>query len=272
MVRSNQETKTLSFTSGKGGVGKTMLTANFANLLANSGKKVLILDGDIGLANVDILLGVRPQKTLQQFFNQEASLEEVVLKVDKNLHLIPGASGLENLSHLDNFKRKMLVDEVSRFDTAYDYLIIDTASGVDDNVLYLNGAVDQICVVVLPEPTSLTDSYALIKLMNQKFKQPNFSVICNQVLNEKEGKELFHRLNRVCGQFLNVSLDYMGSIPFDIKLRQSVSEARLITKILPNASSATAIMQLAEKIKVKPSQSEKSGNVQFFWNQVLGVA
>lgn len=265
-------TKTISLTSGKGGVGKTILTVNFANLLSRAGNKVLILDGDIGLANVDILFGIRPHKTLQQFFQGMASLDEVILKVDKDIHLIPGANGLENLSQLSHFERKMLIDEVSRLDSQYDYLLIDTASGVDDNVLYLNGAVQQVCVVVLPEPTSLTDSYALIKLMNQKFKQTKYSIICNQVLNDKEGRELYHRLSRVCSQFLNVSLDYMGSVPFDAKLRQSISDVRLITKDQPEAHSSIAINQLVEKIKALPPVIEKSGGVQFFWNQILGVA
>ena len=269
---SGKETKTISVTSGKGGVGKTIITVNMASMLARSGKKVLILDGDIGLANVDIFLGTRPTKTLEQFFMGDAKIEEVIIKVSKNLHLIPGASGLENLSSLSHFQRKMLIDEISQFDDHYDYLIIDTASGVDDNVLYLNGAVQQVCLVVLPEPTSLTDSYAMIKLMNKKFKYHRFSIICNQVLSQKEGLDLFYRLNHVSTQFLNVGLDYMGHIPFDPKLRQAVSESKLITRAQPMAPSSLAVEGLVQKLQNCQVPMERTGGVQFFWNQLLGVA
>lgn len=267
-----RETRTISFTSGKGGVGKSVICVNTAAELAKSGKKVLILDGDMGLANVDIFLRAKPVKTLEQFFAGEARLVDVIIKVSPNLHFIPGANGLLGISQISHFQRKMLIDEVSAIENYYDYLLIDTASGIDDNVLYLNSAVQQICLVVLPEPTSLTDSYAMIKLMNKKFNQNRFSVICNQVLNEKEARTLFSRLNHVSGQFLNVSLDYKGFIPFDPKLRRSIGKKELITAADPLAKSSMAIADLARKLDDRQEIVEQHGGVQFFWNQIMGVA
>lgn len=265
------QTKTLSVTSGKGGVGKTTLTVNLAFTLAEMGKKVLILDGDIGLANIDIFLGIRPTKTLDDFFSGKEKLEDIVVKAHKNIHVLPSASGLTDLKSIDVYKRKMLMDEVGMLNNTYDYLLVDTASGIDDNVQYLNSTVQDVLVVVTPEPASMADAYALIKLLNQNHKVCRFSVVANKVLGEKEAKDIYHRINKVAGRFLNVHLSYMGFIPLDPKLRQ-VGDPKLICKARPSAASSIALKRIAESLGGMHEASEVKGNLQFFWNQLLNVA
>lgn len=269
---SNQvQTRTLSITSGKGGVGKTTFTVNFAKTLAEEGKKVLILDGDIGLANVDIFLGVRPQKTLEDFFNKGEKLENVIVKVNKNIHVLPSSSGLTDLQSIDIYKRKMLMDEVSMLNHNYDYMLVDTASGIDENVQYLNSAVQDVYVVITPEPAAMADAYALIKLLHQNKKVQRFSIVANKVLGEKEAKDIYTRIDRVASRFLNINLSYAGFIPFDPKLRQS-SEATAAGRPRPSAASAIALKRMADSIIEEREVSEINGSLQFFWNQLLSAA
>ena len=264
-------TKTLSVTSGKGGVGKTTLSVNLAFQLSEIGKKVLLLDGDIGLANIDIFLGIRPKKTLEDFFSGKANLNDILIKVNRNIHVIPSASGLTDLKSIDIYKRKMLMDEVSSLNNVYDYMIIDTASGIDDNVQYLNSSVQDVVMVLTPEPASLADSYALIKLMNMNHRVNRFSIVANKVLSEKEASDLFHRLDRVTTKFLNVSLDFLGHIPLDSKLRQ-VSDSKLVCKSRPSAASSIALKRIAETVGRPDERTEVNGHLQFFWQQLLQTA
>jgi len=265
------QTRTISVTSGKGGVGKTTFTVNLAKTLAESGKKVLILDGDIGLANVDIFLGIRPQKTLEDFFNGDDSLEDIIVKVTKNIHVLPSASGLTDLKSIDVYKRKMLMDEVSMLNHTYDYLIVDTASGIDENVQYLNSTVQDVIVVITPEPAAMADAYALIKLLNQNKKVQRFSIVANKVLGEKEAKSIYARMDKVTGRFLNINLSYLGFIPLDPKLRQ-VADPNLVGRARPSAASAIALKRIADSVVGEQEIGEINGSLQFFWNQLLNAA
>jgi len=265
------QTKTISVTSGKGGVGKTTMSVNLAFQFSEMGKKVLLLDGDVGLANVDIFLGIRPKKTLEDFFAGREKIENIVVKVNKFIDVIPSASGLADFSSLDVYKRKMLMDEVSMLEDTYDYLIVDTASGIDSNVLYLNSTVQDVLVVLTPEPASLTDAYALIKILNAKHRVSRFSVIANKVISDKEGVDLFQRLNRVSHQFLSVGLDYYGAVPLDPKLRQ-VGNQKLICKARPSAASSIALKRVADRVAKVEGVDEVKGSLQFFWNQLINAA
>ena len=265
------QTRTLSVTSGKGGVGKTTVTVNLAYTLAEMGKKVLILDGDIGLANIDIFMGIRPTKTLEDFFSGEEKLENILVKAHKNIHVIPSASGLTDLKSIDVYKRKMLMDEVSMLNHTYDYLLVDTASGIDDNVQYLNSTVQDVLMVMTPEPASMADAYALMKLLHQNKKVCRFSLVANKVLGEKEAKDIFNRINKVTGRFLNVHLSYMGYIPLDPKLRQ-YSDGKLVCKARPSAASSIALKRIADSVIGEQEIGEINGSLQFFWNQLLNVA
>ena len=156
-------------------------------------------------------------------------------------------------------------------ENTYDYLIIDTASGIDQNVQYLNSSVQDVLIVLTPERASLADSYAMMKVLNQNYKVNRFSVVANKVISEKEGKSLFDRINGVSNRFLNVGLDYCGAIPLDPKLRQ-ISDQKLICKSRPSAASAIALRRICEKVSTVDSLDEVQGGLQFFWNQLLHVA
>lgn len=265
-------TRTISISSGKGGVGKTTVTVNMAYNLAKLGKRVLILDGDVSLANVDLFLKKTPEYTLQDFFEGHVELKDILVRYSKNIHILPGASGAIELARLDVYQKKMLIDAMSEFEGLYDYLLIDTASGISDEVLYLSSAAQEVMVVVLPDPASITDAYALMKLLNQRYKTKSFSIVTNQVLNEKESLALFHRINSVSAKFLNVHLNYVGFIPFDLTLRQANHKQEMIGDFAPQSHSHQSLKRIAEKIEGLPGNPEIQGGMQFFWNQVLDIA
>lgn len=265
-------TQVISITSGKGGVGKTSLVTNLALQLAREGKRVLILDGDLGMANVDLMFKVRPERTIHDLITGDAEMNDVLVEVARNITLIPGGSGVFELQNLSAFEKQALLDQVSTLGLAYDVMLIDTAPGIDENVLYLNSAAQQICVVVTPDPASLADSYALIKVLNQRCRENRFSIICNQVKDEADGHRLFERLDSVAAKFLYVSLDYLGSIPMDPVLRQATRSQQLVTQAYPSAPSSQAICQLAQGFKGTASAPECKGSLQFFWEQLVRLA
>jgi flagellar biosynthesis protein FlhG len=266
------QTRTLSITSGKGGVGKTTTVANLAYCLSALGQRVLILDGDLGMANVDIMFGVRTYASIHDVLNQSRSLSEVIVPVAENVDLIPGGSGVYGLHNLSFAQRQILLDQVGHLDSAYDYMLIDTAPGIDDNVLYLNAAAQEILVVVTPDPSSLTDAYAIIKVLNQKHQENRFSILCNQVKDEKDALRVYQRLTDVADQFLCVSLDYKGFIPLDLNLKQANRAQQLLCRDAPMYPAAQKYRELAEILTGNMSHQELKGSIQFFWEQLSGVA
>lgn len=265
-------TRTISVTSGKGGVGKSTLISNLAQTLGQQGHRVLILDGDLGMANVDVMFGIRVTHSIENVLKGEKSLVEIIVEVAPNIFLIPGGSGIYGLQNLSSFDKKLLLDQVSALNGSFDFMLIDTASGIDDNVLYLNSAAQEILVVLTPEPASLTDAYALIKVMNKKFGAQRFSVVANMVQDEIEALSLFRRLSDVAQKFLCVSLDYKGFVPADSNLRTATKSQQLIAKMNPRAPSSYAIQMLSEKLNGYEPIPAIKGGMQFFWEQLIGVA
>jgi flagellar biosynthesis protein FlhG len=273
-------TRVISITSGKGGVGKTTLLSNIALQMAKDGKRVLILDGDLGMANVDIMFGGRqggaPSEaraaTIHDVVRGEACVQDVLVEVAPRVSLIPGGSGIYDLQTLGVYEKQALLDEVGRLGAHYDVMLVDTAPGIDDNVLYLNSAAQEICVVVTPDPASVADSYALIKVLNNRHRENRFSIICNQVRDESDGLRLYQRLDAVANRFLYVSLDYKGSVPSDPILRQATRCQQLVSRAHPQAESSQAIRKLAQKLSGYEPARECKGGLQFFWQQLVGVA
>lgn len=265
-------TRVISITSGKGGVGKTSIVANLAVQMAKEGKKVLILDGDLGMANVDIMFNVRARRNIQDLVNGTAEIDDVLLEIGPNISLLPGGSGVADLQNLSVFSKQALLDRVSSLGHEYDVMLIDTAPGIDDNVLYLNSAAQEICVVVTPDPSSLADSYALIKVLHQKCRENRFSIICNQVKDEADGRKLFEKLDSVAAKFLYVSLDYLGSIPSDPILRQATRNQQIVSKSSVGAPSVSAFRELAQGFSGVSKEAECKGSLQFFWQQLVRLA
>jgi flagellar biosynthesis protein FlhG len=272
MAAGHMTTKTISITSGKGGVGKTTLTANLAYSLAKQGRKVLIFDGDLGMANVDIMFGVKPEHTIMDVLRGGKDIQQVVVELAPNISLIPGGSGLVELNRLNAFERRSLLDTVSVLDFQYDYMLIDTAPGITDNVLYLNSASQKSAVVITPDPSSLADSYALIKVLHQEYKETRFSIICNQVRDEVDGLSLYNRFSEVVNRFLNIGLDYWGALPMDAAIRRATQSQRLIMRQEPTSESAKSLLKISNKLQGSVEQIETKSGLQFFWEQVVGVA
>jgi flagellar biosynthesis protein FlhG len=268
----SQGTKTISITSGKGGVGKTTITSNLALRLSQTGNKVLIFDGDLGMANVDILYGVKTEGSIHDVILGEKSIQEIMVEVAKDVYLIPGGSGVLEFNNLNGFQRRTMIEAVGQLPQDFDYMLIDTAPGIAENVLYLNAAAQMISVVITPDPASLADSYALIKVLHQKYKENKFSIICNQVRDESEGVGLYQRFNDVVNKFLYIGLDYMGSVPQDPILRKATQMNRLIMRHDVTSESAKALKNICGQIESSNMKLVTKGGLQMFWEQVVGVA
>jgi flagellar biosynthesis protein FlhG len=265
-------TRTMTVTSGKGGVGKSSIVSNLAYQLGQQGHRVLIFDGDLSMSNVDIMFGVRPEFTLQHVVEGRAAVEDIILPVAQNVSLLPGGSGIIELQNLTEFQKRNLIHQVQSIPGKYDFLIIDTAPGIGDMVLHLNAAAHEINVIVTPDPASITDSYALIKVLNKYHKVNRFNIICNQVKDEAEGLQLFKRVSDVASRFLFVILDYRGSIPTDGMMRKATKSQQLLLETQPSSPAAESLRKIAKNLEVSTSLEGFAGGVQFYWEQLLGVA
>lgn len=238
--------KLVSVTSGKGGVGKTTMTCNLAVSLAASGHRVLILDGDLGMANVDIFFGVRAKRTIKDLLDG-VEIDECITKLVQNVDLLAGGSGLQELIQMNSFERREIVQQVQSLHLKYDYVLIDTAPGLHDYVLHLNSVAEERVVLITQDPSSIADAYALIKVMNAKYKTNQFSVVCN-LIAEDSGEQLFERFSQVVEKFLNVRLRYLGAVPDDVVLRKSQRMQRLVMRQNVHSVSQGIISEIGNKI------------------------
>jgi len=264
-------TQTISVTSGKGGVGKTTVVINMAQKLARMGKRVLILDGDFGMANIDVMLGLHTPHTLYDVLQGSKELSDVIIETLPGIDLIPGGSGIYEVQSLSTMQKYLLMDQVSQLKEKYDVFLLDTAPGIDDNVLYLNAAADEVLLLLTPDPSSLTDAYALIKVLNQRYKTHKVSILCNMVQDQVEAKKCFKRLSDVASQFLNISLDYKGFIPYDNNLKRATKSQQLVVEAHPKTPASFAFQYLVDEMCGYGKPRECHGGMQFFWQQLAGV-
>ncbi|WP_115719187.1 MinD/ParA family protein [Gallaecimonas mangrovi] len=263
-------TKVVAVTGGKGGVGKTNVSINTAAALAQAGQKVLLLDADLGLANVDVLLGLRVQKNLSHVLAGECELKDVLLEGPGGFKIVPATSGTQSMVELTPAEHASLIRAFSELEETFDVLIVDTAAGISDMVLSFSRAAQDVMVVVCDEPTSITDAYALIKILSRDYGLFRFKIVANMVRSLKEGQELFTKLSRVTDRFLDVALELVGTVPFDEHVRQAVRKQKLVVDLYPRAPAAVAFKALASKVMTWPIPNRPGGHVEFFLEQLIG--
>ncbi|MCU7875872.1 MAG: MinD/ParA family protein, partial [Candidatus Thiodiazotropha sp. (ex Lucinoma borealis)] len=207
--------RVIAVTGGKGGVGKTNISANMGVALAELGRRVILLDADLGLANLDVVLGMHAERNLSHVMRGECSLEEVMVTGPKGLKVIPGASGIQHMAEMSPAENAGLIHAFSEVANDVDVLLIDTAAGISDLVISFSRAAQEQIVVVCDEPASITDAYAIIKLLNREHGVSRFRILANMVKSVQEGRDLYNKMCRVTDQYLDVMLNYMGSIPYD---------------------------------------------------------
>ena len=268
MTNSNA-VKVISVTGGKGGVGKSNVTLNIAISLAKMGKKVMIMDADLGLANIDIMLGLRVIKNLSHVIRGECSLDDIILEGPEGIKIIPASSGTKGMAQLSEMEHVGLIRAFSSLSAEIDILIVDTAAGIADNVISFAQASQDLLVVVCDEPTSITDAYALIKILSIDHGLFRFRIVANMVRSEKEGRNLFTKLTRVTDQFLDVALDFVGAIPFDENVRKAVRKQRALVSLYPNSPASIAVKHLATKIIDWPIPRSAKGNIEFFMERLV---
>ena len=261
--------KVMAVTGGKGGVGKTNVSLNLAISLAKQGKRVLVLDADLGLANVDVLLGLRVDKNLSHVLRGECTLDDILVTGPHGVKIAPATSGSKSMAELGPTEHAGLIRAFSELRTEIDVLIIDTAAGISDMVMSFSRAAQDVLVVVCDEPTSLTDAYALIKILNREHGVFKFKIVANMVRSEREGKELFSKLSKVTGRFLYVALELVGVIPFDENIRKSVRKQAAIVDAYPSSPAALAITNLAQKSMTWPIPAQPGGHLEFFIEQLV---
>jgi flagellar biosynthesis protein FlhG len=264
--------RVISVTSGKGGVGKTNIVTNLAYVLSKNHKKVLVLDADLNLANVDILLGLTPRFNLHHVFTGEKNLADIVVKGPGGLHILPASSGVMELSELTEQQRLYFLAEMENLNRQFDILLIDTAAGINNNVVYFNLAAQERIVILTPEPTALTDAYALIKVLSSRHDVKKFRLLVNLARSEKEALDVYRKLSIVADRFLDtLSLDYLGYIPYDAKLPQAVRAQRLVADLYPDSQASRMFEKLSNQICTEEKELGTDGNIKFFWQGMLDL-
>jgi flagellar biosynthesis protein FlhG len=259
----------IAVASGKGGVGKTNVSVNLSLAMVETGKDVLLLDADLGLANVDLLLGLRAEYNLSHVITGERTLEEVIVKGPEGLNIIPAASGTQMMSELSPAQHAGVIRAFSELSTPIDVLVVDTAAGISDSVVSFTKASNEVIVVVCDEPTSLTDAYALMKVLNTDHGIQRFNILANSVRTSKEGLNLFAKLTRVTDHYLDVTLDYMGAVPYDEYLIKAVKKQHAVMQSYPQSPSSMAFRKLAKKVTTWPSPEQASGHLEFFVERLI---
>ncbi len=263
--------RVIAVTSGKGGVGKTNIVGNLSIALRRLGKRVLILDGDLGLANIDIIFGLNPVYNIKHVINGEKDLSEVIVEGPEEIRIIPAGSGLYELAHLTNGQKLNLLNEFDRLNEDFDILLIDTGAGISSNIIYFNMAAQERIVVATCEPSSITDAYALMKVMFTQHGTRSFKLLVNMVSHENEARLVFENLSNAIVRFLkDISLEYIGFIPKDDNFQKAVRQQCAVLQRYPESESSKGFCELAQRLLASPANESCDGNIKFFWRKLMG--
>ena len=268
-MRQNNRVKVIAVSGGKGGVGKTNVTLNVAGAMAAEGKRVLVLDADLGLANVDVMLGLRVHRNLSHVLAGECTIDDIIVEGPYGMMIVPATSGTQSMVELSSVQHAELIRAFSEMKTQVDILMVDTAAGISEMVLSFTRAAQDIMIVVCDEPTSITDAYALIKILSKDHGVFRFKVVANMVRSLREGQELYAKLTRVTDRFLDTSLELVACVPYDTNLRAAVRKQKLIVEAFPKSPAALAFRALANKAASWPIPNQPGGHLEFFLENLL---
>jgi flagellar biosynthesis protein FlhG len=261
--------RVIAITSGKGGVGKTSVSVNLAVAMGLAGKRVMLLDGDLGLANVDVMLGLQPVCNLSHVLAGTCTLEETLLEGPAGVLIVPAASGRQHMAELGRAQHAGLVQAFSELSRPLDALIIDTAAGIAGSVITFSQASQEVVVVVTNDPASITDAYALIKVLNRDHNISRIQVLANMAASPTEVRDIYENLRRVAERFLDVTLSFIGGIPDDEWLRRAVRRQRAVVEAYPSSPAAKAFRELAEKTDSWTMPTGARGNLEFFVERLV---
>lgn len=262
--------RVIAVTSGKGGVGKTNVSVNLATAFAQLGRKVMLLDADLGLANVDVMLGLHIKNNLSHVIKGERMLEEVIVDAPGDIRVIPASSGVQSMAELSPAEHAGLIRAFSELSADVDVMLVDTAAGISDSVMSFSKASQEVIVVVCDEPASITDAYALIKLLNREHGLRRFRILANMVHSPQEGRDLFNKMVRVTDHYLDeVVLDFLGAVPYDPYLRKAVQKQRAVVQVYPRSKVAQAFKNVAQKVDNWPMPTSSGGYLEFFVERLV---
>ena len=268
-MASRKPVRVIAVTSGKGGVGKTSVSVNLAIAMATRGRRVLLMDADLGLGNADVLLGLRPRHNLSHVISGECNLDDIIIPAPGGVKLLPASSGVQAMSTLSTVEHAGLVCAFSDLGDALDTMIVDTAAGISDSVITFSKASQEVVVVVCDEPASLTDGYALIKVLHRHHDKHRYRILANMVRRQSDGRDLFLKLLRVTTRFLDVSLDYIGAIPYDEYLIKSVRKQCAVIQAYPRARASLAFKAVADAADDWKLPDQTSGQLEFFLERMV---
>ncbi len=261
--------KVVAITSGKGGVGKTNVAANLAVALSGLKRKVMLLDADLGLANVDVLLGLQPRFNLAHVVSGDADLASTIIDGPGGIRIVPAASGNFVMTEVSSVAQAAIIQAFAELGEQPDVLIVDTAAGISESVARFVQAAQQAVIVICDEPSSITDAYALIKVFSKHYGINRFQVLTNQTRDEGHGQDLYHKIRKVTDRYLDVVLRHIGNVPHDQYLRRAVQEQRAVVEAYPASSAGVAFKRFARALDELPAASGPNGGIEFFFEQLL---
>jgi flagellar biosynthesis protein FlhG len=260
--------RVIAVTSGKGGVGKTNLSANLALLAARAGQRVLVIDADLGLTNVEIVFGLKPQYHLGDLLERSLSIHDVLLEGPCGIRILPGSSGVQNLTRLDTDRKRRFLAAVDALEDSFDLVIVDTGAGIGDNVLFFVGVAQEALLVVSSEPTSLVDAYTAVKVLSQQAGVRNFNVVINQVVDELPARQIFHKLTAVTSRFLTANMRHLGYVPRDENVHRAIMAQRALVDMFPRSPASRAMSVIADKLFQDTAPPLLEGGSKLMWNRL----
>lgn len=268
-ARRRPPTRVIAITSGKGGVGKTNIVANLGYAFSTLGKRVMILDADLGLGNLDVLLGIAPKYNISHVIRGERPLAEILEEGPGRMQILSASSGIQELTQLSPEQKVRLLTDLDRLIDDIDILLIDTAAGISSNVMDFNVTAHEIVVVVSPEPTAITDAYALMKILSLKYAEKACKLLVNMVASPQEAREVFRQLELVTDRFLDIHVDYLGCVLKDDKVTRGVKRQRLVSELYPEAKASRCFLDLARRLIKSTPGSRPKGNTNLFWHHLV---